>query len=562
MADVKENEIKKNNNNKSKSRRKRSRNNTRKSSKIEEFSIDRASTSGHQKAYNDPQWYAKTPQLLKDAASYPFNVATGNDLNMSTVPGYSSTTGDRAAGIMTIEIIPHLGISTKATDPVNVAATSMLSYVVHANSRNLRYGRADLMLAIGAADSFFSFVNWCQRLYGIARNPRQWNRYTAAALVRANGVNFSDLLANLNDFRSWLNQLIIKGSAIWVPNTLPVMKKHAWMFSNVYRDDNNEQSQMYMFIPALFYKYDEMSSEQGGKLVPMWINDYKSGAEGIVEDSGLMNFAQIRNMGETMIQAILDSEDIQVIFGDILKAYGDSNLFKLITIDESYSIEAVYNEEVLIEIANSFSAPRPTSFGASDDEYSITQDVNTQLIKYSPHLYSMYTGYELNKLINFNWDSVSPENLMVATRLVPSLTKPEVSGPYFKYELLSAGTEIVTGYTIYTMMKQPGKVVLFKTKRFDSVLYASNKEDQLQYRAASGIQIVDLLTKLSHFDWHPTIYCIGTTTGFGQPSSAVIPDEVILKGVIADVCNANSIAYKDLINLDYTALLSEFDVPV
>lgn len=521
-------------------------------------------TSGHQKAYNDPQWYAKTPQLLKDAASYPFNVATGNSLNMSTLAGYSSTTGDRASGIMTVEVIPHLGISTKATDPVNVAATAMLSYIVHANSRNLRYGRADLMLAIGAADSFFSFINWCQRLYGIARNPRQWNRYTAAALVRANGVNFSDLLANLNDFRSWLNQLIIKGSAIWVPNTLPVMKKHAWMFSNVYRDDQNEQSQMYMFIPSLFYKYDETGSEQGGQLIPQWISNtsVEESKGGIVKDSDLLTFAQIKTLGNSLIQAILDSEDIQVIFGDILKAYGENSLFKLVTIDESYSIEAVYNEEVLLEVANSFSAPRATVYGDVDAEYSIKQDVNNQIITFSPSLYTKYAGYELNKLINFNWDSVSPESLMVATRLVPSLTIPKAEGPWFKYEILSAGTELVTGYRIYSMTKQDGKILLLKTKRFDSVLYTSEEQSELQYRASSSKEIIDLVTKLAHFDWHPTIYCISTPTNFGTPSGAKLPAEIVLDGVIADVCNANSIAYKDLINLDYTALLSEFDVPV
>nr|AVX53657.1 putative capsid [Marmot picobirnavirus] len=531
-------------------------------------------------AYNDPSWYAKNAQLLKDAASIPFNTAVGMSMNITdgTTTQWSNqrVNIDKAAGILAIKVLPHLGISENADDPVNIAASSIYSFTVHGNSRNTSYNRADEMIALGAADSVFCFINWCQRLYGIMMNPNQWSRYQAHDLITANGVNWKDLEANISDFRAWLNQLIVKASAIWVPNNLPVFQKHSWMFSNVYRDHDTKMAQYYMFVPEAFYIYSDTYSDQGSALVytplvgdgPAFTYDVENTGDAAntvwneINSDLLMDFADIRSYGNEMIQAILDSEDVQTMFADIRMAYGANGLFKLAPVDESYLIEPTFNKEVLTEITNLYAVHR---FQDADQtaivrNYSILQSVNTQNLVFKPKTTSRIAGWDLNNIVNFDVDEPSPSDVMVATRLIAKVDTLTVDGGFIRANILSAGTELVTGMNIFM---KPGKLAAANTElvvsdEFSSIIpYFFSLTEQNAIFLNSRVS--QLATVITQFDWAPTLYYLETEYNGGTITTLPV---MALKGIIADVVNVSTITAPMGLKLDTTAILSELDVPV
>lgn len=525
------------------------------------FSADK----GYKKAYNDPSWYAKSEQTLKDSASFPYNLATGSRIGFSYYDylkkGIALQSADFAPGIMTIDIIPHMGITDgSADDPVNVAAASIYSFVVHGNSRNTTYNRADLMLAIGAADSVFCFINWVQRLYGIITNPNQWNRYSAADFIRANGVSFTDLEKHIENLRGWLNQFINKASAIWVPNSLPLLEKHSWMFSNIYKDHENPNAQFYMFVPKGFYVYDETSSESGGFLKLDTSINSTNGLNTPVVDDNLTTYAQIVAYGNNMLQAILDSEDIGTIFADIRMAYTANGLFKLVTIDESYRIDPTYNTEVMMEITNSFScalSDEPSIVGT----FNITQNPDNLNLVFRPMTQVIHGGYLTNKYINMEMDNPSPSDTMVATRLTNSFVEEEVGGGFIRVKYLSAGTEVVAGYRIYTkgnVEADPNdrSVKLYHTELFDSFVGLDVHGGNVQ----SAFKQFNLLRLCAAFDWHPTLY-VGYYDSNVLSTNHQVPPFTFM-GVCTDMNNAVVLTDEELRLMDETAIMSEFNVPI
>lgn len=54
--------------------------------------------------------------------------------------------------------------------------------------------------------------------------------------------------------------------------------------------------------------------------------------------------------GNRMLNALISSEDIGIMSGDILKAYGSENMMKVSSIGEDFRIEPVYSKEVLTQI--------------------------------------------------------------------------------------------------------------------------------------------------------------------------------------------------------------------
>lgn len=177
---------------------------------------------------NDPMWYAKNPQLLKDAASLAFSNRTGDYMDFG-VANSSQATG-AIPGIMALEWVPSVGTITNTdasgtpvldnTDAINCAAKNIYSFVRHANSGASNYDAPDLMMAIVAADSVYSLIAHAIRTYGLMRVWDQKNRYVPEAILRATGITGLGENYSLADFRYDINFCIAKASVIWVPSNL------------------------------------------------------------------------------------------------------------------------------------------------------------------------------------------------------------------------------------------------------------------------------------------------------------------------------------------------------
>lgn len=295
-------------------------------------------------ATNDPAWYAQTPELMRLSASIPFSNAAGVPFSLNTTATGTDTYQNSnlvIPGLLTLEVIPCPHVTPYANDPLNVAANAMLSFVVHANSRNLSYNAPDLMIYNIAMGNVYAYINFMMRVYGTAQIFSTFNRNLPRMLTVAQGVNYDDLMAHLADFRYGINLLINKAASFSAPADMPYFKRLAFMFSGIYSEGETIKDQLYMYTPAGFMQYSETASTTGGSLT---FSRWDTLTQHTVD--------QMLSFGNNLLNAIITSEDMNVMSGDILKAYGQEGLLKLATMPEVYTVLPTTDLAVLEQMQN------------------------------------------------------------------------------------------------------------------------------------------------------------------------------------------------------------------
>lgn len=498
-------------------------------------------------ASNDPSWYSKNPRMLQDYANFSFFNAVGAPFRLNDVydPASNITISQLTAtvpGLMAIELCPTPGLAVDSQSPVNLAAQNVYSFVRYKNSGAANYDAPDLMMYLLGMDSLYSMWNWMKRIYGLASSYNQTNRYMPKALIQANAVDFDDLMSNLSDFRGYINKAAAQISSFCVPATMTYMVRHSWLYSNVYKDAAQRKSQMYMFVPSIFYTFDETTSEEGGRLVPIPVCMNR-------DLTNLMKVSDIITLCQSMIDNLQYSEDIGIMSGDILKAYERSGLFTLSPVTEDYLVTPVHSEEVMSQIENlNLMYPNSTDISSMN----ITQDPNTNWIQYNPTFHGNNLTPRKGVLINMHKDVITPADTMVATRLslaykdngdtTYSFTSvgSEFASRCWIYVFTPGGTSVVNGAVTYTNL-QLTRIDIPDTLTFQD---GSNANSQLY---------AERVALLSMFDWHP-FFTLQTAADASTTSG-------ILINVLGDLDMYSIQSMTKLDSLHDVAVLSEFDVP-
>lgn len=485
---------------------------------------------------NDVRWYAQNTELLIAAASVSFYLTTG-----MKVPFFDSTgknLGNSIPGIITINWSPYVGGSENA--PLRQAANQVYSFTVHANSRNYAYNPSDQMLLIISGAQVFAAIALGIRAYGVMQNYNGQDYYTPEALVTAMGFKYSDLRNNLSQMWFDLNQLIAKSRQIWIPNTMPLIERWFWMSSNIYRDGQSAKAQYYMYVPANFLQYDETTEQTGGSLQSVaW---YAEGAH---------TWEQYMTKVNGMIDALLNSEDRGIIFGDLLKAYGADKIYTLSEIASDYKVTPVYNMEVLSQIENTtITGQYPGPVVQTQDDRMLKQDFNS----YAATVITENRFVLPDKgLLNFHQlQNPTPEQVMVATRMMSLGTIARYVTPAGDDEVtyaavpFTAGTEIAFAANIYYWN------------------WSSLNEKVLTARLITPKQMSGLNSSFyflyNAFDWAPHVVIpntdkVGNTVQEGQVVSTT------LNGVVADYDNYTFITQEELQKMHTAAIYSLFGVP-
>lgn len=505
---------------------------------------------------NDPQWYFKDANVLRDVASFSYEARLGSNshydqLEAGVVDGGINYLDAVASipGVMAIEIAMTPGIADTAQSPVNLAATNVYSFVRYKNSGAANYDAPDLMMYLLSMDSLYAMWNWMKRLYGISSTYSQTNLYYPRALMEANFVDFDDMLANLANFRAYLNIKAGELSAFCVPATMSYNIRHSWMFSNVYTDSNTNKAQSYIFVPSYFYKYEENVNQKGGQLVPVPIL--------LNMPTQKFKVSDLMSMFNSMIEAVQRSEDIGIMSGDILKAYGEGGLFTISTFEADYRVDPVYSQEVLSQIENAhiLCSENRVSNSLPTSAFTITQDPDTNWILFHPTGLPAGVISEVDQqYLNFHWSDPTPENVIVATRLKAGIF-PTANGS----KIDTCGSEIAVGAWIYVYGFSSDKTAkhdgLHPKTGQPSVLnkYVIPRHVLINSSGTpSDMQVVDIvlttLMLLSSFDWHPQV-------------SVWNGETKVWTGPFFDFDKYALINAKNVEALDIVALLSEFNVP-
>lgn len=537
-------------------------------------SVDRNNTNNsraigkgaYDSADNDASWYMRYPELAKDASKIPFTTPLGKYPFVDTngIMNNKFKTGDEAfaiPGIMAINWIPTIGQSDDQNSPVNIVSREVYSFVRHANSGHSNYDAPDLMMYILAMDSLYSFYAAMVRAYGVMMLYNGMNRYMPKRLVEAMGFDFDNLSQNLAQFRWLINQVAYKLTSMYVPAGMSYFERHIWLNSGVYVDSPSIKAQTYVFKQSAYYTYSATAATgYVAKLVYTPVPDK-------------LTFAKCANFVNSMLNPILADEDMNIISGDMLRAFGAENLFTVSPISEDYVVVPAYSQEVLSQIQNLTIMGDPdTNWSTNNgDKADIVQRVQTE--DFTPGIYQVLTfsgAYQAkaagkadrlnawacttyDKLVTMLNDNPTSEEVLVATRLT-NIGDPfgiaeyqEGSTTYQKVTVTSdfLSTEVVTRLFIYSIDNEGNPIV----RGVDPFILIGSEVRDMPSNAGPRLTTLSLI---SAFDWHPTIYLMHSNSN---------DDSVIVDGTLIEFNNFTTVDYNDLSRLHETALISEFYIP-
>lgn len=537
--------------------------------------------------------WATDPALMRDAASIQFSWATGTEVDMGSIPALPNNT-TVIPGLHTEYLIPSVGYSEYATSPINIAATADYSFIRHANSGHQNYDSPDLMLYIMGMSNVYAYINFLQRAYGKATLYSGRNRYLPETLLRADFIDPDDMQTHLADFRYGINVLINKAASFAVPAEMTMFKRQADLYKAVYTEGTSIKDQMYQYAPAGFWHFTYDSDNAGMlELLPFVVTTTNS--------QEIANFAttfgtqykyykvsELLEYGNVLLAPFLQSEDMNIMSGDILKAYTQSGIIGLASLPTEYPMLPIFEIGTLEQMKNATILPSINTSQAGFEfiDTSITQSANKGYLVSTPGFriddYStsvsgptfeqtaiarMLTVLTENRLLTTTTADVTPELIMESTRLMVG-AKLSVPSSTATIQLYS-GSEIAIGALLWTLDYNRGTVTPTPTNYAycdvsDSVVLRNNivtqAGDHLSQELSKAMALLNMKitrhAKLENFRFHAQLHDYWLQYDIQEVSL-----DFKASGFAFDVDNYALLTASDLERLHEAALLNMLHVP-
>lgn len=432
-----------------------------------EASVEEDVDYGKRPGGNDASWYKGNSDLIQSVASLPFSYPTGSPLQLgmtaniagpSTIESQVFGFGSTVPGLMVLYTAPSLGRSSdvRSVTGVNISSNALYSYIRHANSGAAHGDPADTMIYLLAMSQVYSYINFLQRIYGLATLYAQQNKYVPSTLLTANRVDYGDVIENATQLRYYINLLIAQTASFAVPNVFTFFTRQAFLYSNIYTEGTSVRDQLYMFAPDGFWVYEEGSG--GGVNAAGHLNytPFRNPTDSSGSNpNNLFTVDKLIEFGQQMIIPLLGSEDIAILAGDIIKAFGSNNLITLTNLPEDYMLTPIRDDAVLEQFKNAtiFGAcakgatgtnTHPTSFKVNNN-ITQTVGVNTASIVSAPQIVMTFGGmsagsgspnssynsrviellrsvYESKRILTTYQDVASEDTILENTRLMGTAT--------------------------------------------------------------------------------------------------------------------------------------------
>lgn len=493
---------------------------------------------------NPYSFYSKYSQYLDDASNLPTAAPLG--VRFETLfkgPGTLPVSDENdfvVSGIMTLRFIPVPGVSADMSSAMNRSSIQAWTYMRSIMKASADYDHQDITIYTLAIDSAVAFHSLLKRVVGMLPDSTPLNRYYCKPIIEASGIDYQDLLGHISDFRAYVNQFAYDLAKFSIPNGIELINRHQWMSEGIYTDSPTTRAQTYMFVPYLFWKFDNTLPKGGGLTAMPW--------------AGLHTFEEVRTFGNTLINAISNDEDFAFISGDMHALYAGNEMV-LPYVNESYQILPKFDEVVLSQIENATIVGGVATGFANDQPYlAITQNPN---VNEGAILFDAYTQtvlpYYGDVAMNFHKDRPSNQDIVEASRLIAvnTLDDPVTHAGTQWTKLLACGTELVVSADVYKYSPAQDKSVLAlevnqRKRQFSQQLVQENLDDQ--------ISIISTMCQFAQFDWAPRIELFQKYTGSeGEP--------VHIIGTTWDIDVITDIEPNHMKNLHDACLWSEFDYP-
>lgn len=319
--------------------------------------------------FNDYKWYIDDPSIANDVSMLNWNVPLGsNALSFGDEMLYDpinerqevqvSPAGSKLniPGIVAIQFAMVPGVSDSPNSPVNVAARNLFVGLRKSVSSNLSFGSADIMSYLLACDSLFAYYAFLTRVYGTIPTYSGLNRYIGKALIQASGINYEDVSVNLVKLRTFIDLFRVKvNQFVYAPKDYGFMQRHVFMCQAMYKDSDTVKSQIYVFNPLYFYKWQSFDlGSEGSHLAAIKF--------GTPNHTGGLTTDELIAYGNSLLEEILSDSDIANIVSLFQRAYGEGGSYQLQPIPDNYTIAPIYSENVLGQIHNASIVHVPNSY--------------------------------------------------------------------------------------------------------------------------------------------------------------------------------------------------------
>lgn len=402
---------------------------------------------------SDPLIKCLDPSLVNAAASFSSYRPYGTFYDNVGIDAFSP------AVVAAFKVIPTIGPSLNANSAVNMAARNIYSFVRHVNSGHSNFESADLMMYLLAIDSLYQYHTWMTRLYGMINLYSVENRSVPLSLFEAENVDYTDLVNNKTDLLFFINQYAYMAGSLCAP-MLPLYLRHFDLYRGVFTDSATMRSQLYLMVPDGFWIYQGYTDKTGGKL-----NLESVPGTGVGDK---ITFNDIKNFAYKLINQLKGDEDINIICGDILHAYGSDGVMQFPVVESTYTVIPAYDSVFLDQIRNAdIIWPANENGHRYVDIYQedgltksrvsvLTGLSNTDNYKTKPVDYADAALANKDRLFNHNNPAATSVDYVTMTRFTVGNSGPLVDIPVGSNaqgttiaDLNSYGTEIISSVRLY-----------------------------------------------------------------------------------------------------------------
>lgn len=494
-----------------------------------------ANTGARMSRENPIGMYKKYDKFTTDAASLPFALPVGTIFTLGD--DLYDVVGDDEEnikvvipGVMRIRFYPVPGISRDFTSAMNRSSIRFYTYLRSNQKASGKYNHQDITMMTVALDSCYMFHGLCRKIYSQMNLFTPANEYYSRAIIAACGADFDDIQAHMQDFRAYINAYAYSLGQYAMPADYEFFNRHQWMVEGTYVDSDTLKAQTYLFVPSVFWKYDNTVTT-GSQLTMLRYLP-------VGQSNPAYTFEQLRNIGDTLLNAVSGDEDFAVISGDIYNFYGGKT-YKLPYVDENYAVLPTYDKTVLSQIENL------TIVGELTDNTTISQnpEVNAGAIIFRPVVAHTNGRAMQYSPMNFHWDRPTPDDIIEASRLMATTEMELVEGGGTEY-VKHCGTEIVAAVDIFSRNPSTGAFRFIELNTNVIELAATATADDV-------VNVVGRLLHLAQFDWAP-----GVRVYQLQPAGTT-PKFV---GFSWDIDNFDEIPENYLANIHLGVLLSLFKI--
>lgn len=483
------------------------------------------SRSGRREDYirdNDPTWYTSYPGIYSATANISFNQPVGVPLNLGDANDQALGITDsawRVPNVMAIDVALTPGVTTSGSSMINTSMFQNYNFVRHANSGSKNYDAVDLQMYFLAVDNALAMLWQGIRAFGTMGSFSPLNRAIPKSLFRAYGLDYESWTSNPAQVRARLNLAATKMTSLCIPKNARLTARHQSLFQNVFMDGLSVKSQMYVFRLGTYHTWGRMSNV--GKLTA---NNLPISTQLTVD--------QYFDILDAQLQPLLEDEDINVMSGDVLKAYGSAGLTPIPITPELYVTPITSSDEnpyMMSQIEN-------MRWFTGLSNLDITQSTNGHIVFEPSRIIPTDTIINniesavssITHLLNSRKVEVTNDDVIEMTRLQPAYGSEMVDSG-LQVRVRSCGTELPLNVNIVTDGEVTDLAPIYN----------------------SYFGIGEIPSKYFNFDYAPYIYR-ALLVNEGSTYKCKVMD------VVGDLSNYTTISKVNIDLLHDTAVASEF----